>query len=125
MPSAHPHELAGQQDALRVREQGADLNRAGLRVDPFGDYVNPARLGIDGATALAQLDREVALGDRCDAPLVQRPECLPRLVREGEADIGEVELGDGGAYCLLRQDQRANRGDCSAVTPFTGAVIAV
>ncbi len=45
----HAHELARQQHAVLVVEDGAGPDGAGLRVDPAVGEVEFARLGIDGA----------------------------------------------------------------------------
>ena len=56
-----------------------------------------------------QLDREILLRDRFRTALVEGAKLLTLFIREGEVDVGRIELRDLGEKHLLRLDEHAHR----------------
>ncbi|MNQ84812.1 hypothetical protein D3C85_999520 [compost metagenome] len=98
----HAHELAGQQLALLVVEDGAGTNGAGLGIDPVIREVDLARIGIDGAICEADMGTPVSAVQGLQlAALEGVLEGEAILLRVGEVHIEGIELGDGSEQATV------------------------
>ena len=104
-PDFDAHELARQQAAVVVGEDGADLDRAGPRVH---DSRLRAILPSAGDRLRCRTAARPSPLRACRAPLMA---CrLAQLAVGGrEVDVGRIELRDAGQHRLLRLHQRAFR----------------
>jgi len=106
---AQADELAWKQETVRVGEDRACLDRAGLRIDSRSGRIELASMRVEAAIAEIQLHRQVFVIDRFCAPFIEVAVGLSLLIGERKIHIGRILRRDRRQERLLGLDQRADR----------------